>query len=102
MPLKYLSPMVDNIDNDWRKLKPGDIIRIVRFPSQLSEPHYHNGEWEETFSLYHELISSQEALLITAIDEHGRPLIEYESMDKDGTMVSHALAMDDDSWERAG
>ncbi|WP_417377465.1 hypothetical protein [Gimesia maris] len=77
----------------------GDLIRIVRIPSLFSEAHYHNGEWEETFSLYRQLIADEEVLPISEIDDTGRPWIEYESIDEQGASVSHALAMDDDSWE---
>jgi len=93
--------MVYDPTQDWRDLKLSDRIRIVRIPTLFSEPHYHNGEWEETFSLCHELITNQKVLLITEIDEDGRPWIEYETTDKDGATISHALALDDDSWERA-
>jgi hypothetical protein len=85
---------------DWRTLKHGDNIRIVRIPSLFSEPHYHNGEWEETFALYRHLIAEQEILSIAQLDEYGRPWIEYESTAEDGAKVSNALAVDDDSWER--
>lgn len=87
-------------EQDWRLLKLGDKVRIVRIPSLFNEPHYHIGEWKETFSLYRQLIANQEVLSITEIDEDGRPWIEYESTDKDGFTTSHALALDDDSYER--
>lgn len=86
-------------DPDWRKLKTGDRIRIVKIPSMFAEAHYLNGEWEETFSLYRQLITNEEVLSISEIDEDGRPWIQYESIDEGGATISHALAVDDDSWE---
>jgi hypothetical protein len=84
---------------DWRSLKRGDLIRIVRIPSLFAEAHYHNGEWEDTFSLYRRLIADEIILAISEIDDAGRPWIEFETIDEEGASVSHALAMDDDSWE---
>jgi hypothetical protein len=86
-------------DPDWRKLKTGDQIRIVQIPSMFDEAHYHNGEWEETFSLYRRLIADAEVLSISEVDQDGRPWIEYESIGEGGATISHALAVDDDSWE---
>ncbi len=85
---------------DWKTLALGDRIRIVRIPSLFNEPHYHNGDWEETFALYRHLIAEQEILTVAEFDEFGVPWIEYESTDNDGTKVANGLALDDDSWER--
>ena len=94
--------MAPDPTQDWRTLKLGDKIRIVRIPSLFSKPHYDNGEWEETFALYRQLVAEQAILSIAELDEFGRPWIEFESTDKDGAKVSNALAIDDDSWERVG
>ena len=84
---------------DWRSLKVGDCIQIVRIPSLFNEPHYHNGDWEDTFSLYRELMANQAVLTISEIDIDGRPWVEYETVDGDGCTVSNSLAVDDDSWQ---
>lgn len=86
--------------DEWKALKLGDRIRIVRIPSLFSEPHYHNGEWDETFALYRESISSKVVLTISEFDESGRPWVECESQDTNGNTISNSLAMDDDSWVR--
>ena len=84
----------------WRDLRLGDKIRIVRIPALLDEPRYHNGDWEDTLELYRTLIASNLVLTISEIDEFGRPWIEHETRDEDGTEHSHSLAMDDNSWVR--
>jgi len=84
--------------DEWKALKLGDRIRIVQIPSPFSEPHYQHGEWDETIALYRKLISSNEVLTVFQIDESGRPWVECESLDEDGTTISNSLAMDDDSW----
>ena len=93
--------MDSNSSNDWKALKLGDKIRIARMPSVFNAPHYRNGDWDETFALYRLLILNQEVLAIAEIDDEGRPWIEFESLDAEGAMVSHSLAIDDDSWELA-
>ena len=80
----------------WKDLRAGDRIRIVRIPSLFSAPHYHNGDWDETFALYEHLIATEEILAIDQIDADGRPWVEYQWGD-----TSNALAVDDDSWETA-
>ena len=93
--------MAADSDNDWRNLRLGDKVRIVRIPSELSEPHYQDGEWEETFALYRTLISEVVELTVSEIDEFGCPWIEYATIDKSGVAVSNSLSLNDDSWERA-
>lgn len=90
-----------NSDEPWKTLHVGDKIRIVRLPSLFSAPHYHNGDWDETFAFYEHLITGQHVLTIAQIDEDGRPWIDFETTDSDGVITSHSLAVDDDSWERA-
>jgi len=85
---------------NWKALRIGDKIRIVQVPSLFSDPHYHNGDWDDTFALYLKLISSNEVLTISKIDELGRPWIEYETQGADGGTTSSSLAVDDDSWVR--
>jgi len=80
----------------WKDLRAGDTIRIVRMPSLFSAPHYHNGDWDETFALYEHLIATEEILAIDQIDEDGRPWVEYQ-----WGSTSNTLAVDDDSWETA-
>lgn len=87
------------MEYDWRSLKPGDKVRFVRIPSVFDEPHYHNGDWEETFELYRRLIFEGETHSIAFFDESGRPWIDYKCVDEHGVEVSHSLAIDDDSWE---
>ena len=82
----------------WQNLRKGDKIRIVRIPTLFSAPHYHNGDWDETFALYEHLISSGQTLTIDQIDEDGRPWIEYEWTNDDGDLTSNSLSVDDDSW----
>ena len=82
----------------WRSLRVGDKIQIVRIPSLFSAPHYHNGDWDDTFALYEHLIQDSVVLTIDRIDEDGRPWVEYELIDHDGGSTSNSLAMDDDSW----
>lgn len=86
---------------NWNALRIGDKIRIVQIPSLFSDPHYENGDWDDTFALYRRLISSNEVLTISGIDELGRPWVEYETQDADGGTTSNSLAVDDDSWVRA-
>ena len=89
-----------NPNNNWRNLKLGDSVRIVRIPSQFSEPRYQNGDWEDTFALYRTLIAGNVVLTISEIDEFGRPWVEHDMLDSNGNVTSNALAVDDDSWVR--
>lgn len=86
---------------NWQDLRIGDRIRIVRVPSLFNESLYHDRDWDETLALYFELIANQTVFAISTIDEDGRPWIEFELVEKDGTTVSHSLALDDDSWAYA-
>lgn len=83
---------------NWKTLRLGDRIRIVQIPSVFSDPSYHNGDWDDTLELYSELISSSRVLVISEIDESGRPWINYETRGGDGEVISNSLAVDDDSW----
>ena len=85
---------------NWNTLRLGDRIRIVQIPSVFSDPCYQNGDWDDTLKLYSELISSGEVLVISEIDEFGRPWISYETRGADGDSISNSLAVDDDSWVR--
>lgn len=85
---------------NWKTLKPGDKIHIVQIPSLFDEPHYHNGDWEDIFVLYRNLISTKTVLAISEIDEDGRPWVECESQGSDGSIIGNSLAVDDDSWVR--
>ncbi|MEL7500784.1 MAG: hypothetical protein AAFN77_24540 [Planctomycetota bacterium] len=93
--------MTSDSDESWKRLCVGDRIRIVRIPSTFLAPHYHNGDWDETFDVYEHLITGRQTLTISQIDEDGRPWIDFESTDSDGIIVSHSLSVDDDSWEPA-
>ena len=89
--------MTDENEN-WRALKLGDRIRIVRIPSLFDAAHYHNGEWDDTFDLYHRLIQNRSVLVISEFDDQNRPWVEYSEIEPDGTENGHSLAVDDDSW----
>ncbi|WP_146602042.1 hypothetical protein [Novipirellula aureliae] len=82
----------------WKDLKIGDRIRIVKIPSVFAESHYHNGDWDETFALYRDLILRNMVVTVCEIDGAGRPWIEFDSLDADGNIASNSLAVDDDSW----
>ncbi|QDT03324.1 hypothetical protein K227x_17060 [Rubripirellula lacrimiformis] len=59
-----------------------------------------DGDWDDTFALYRRLISSNEVYAISEIEEFGRPWIQCESQNADGSTVSHSLAIDDGGWGR--
>jgi len=81
---------------DWRQLKVGDRVRIVRLPSEFSQPGFHVDN--DTVSFYRHLIDSGCVLKVTEIDPKGRPRIEYEWKKLTG-IESHGLLINDDSWE---
>jgi len=85
-------------EEQWRKLKVGNRIRIVRMPSEFSRPGYSVAGF--TKKLYRDLIARGRSLRIAEIDTDGRPWVSCRFRLKDGRWDYHYLAVDDDSWVR--
>ena len=83
---------------NWRNLKVGDRVRIVRLPTEFSSPGYQ--VHDDTVALYQHLIDQGCVLTIDEVDDSGRPRVEYEWVKPEGVEY-HGLLINDDSWERA-
>ena len=83
---------------NWRKLKIGDRIRIVRLPSAASMDGYFLHA--DTRRLYKRLIALKKRLTVYEIDGDGLPWIQCALRRKDGGLDHHFLAVNDDSWVR--
>jgi hypothetical protein len=83
---------------DWRDLRVGDRVRIVRMPSDADAPGitFH----AETRRLYKRLIARRRSVRVFEIDEWGLPWIRCRFRLKDGRWEYHWLAINDDSWIR--
>jgi hypothetical protein len=83
---------------EWRELKVGDRIRIVRMPSGVDAPGY--TFHPDTRRLYQRLIDRRRSVRVYKIDEWGLPWIRCEFKMADGRREYHSLAVNDDSWVR--
>jgi hypothetical protein len=84
---------------DWRKLRVGDRIRIVRMPSY--EALEGNTLHRDTRRLYRMLIARNRPLRVYEIDARWRlPWIKCKFRMKTGRWEYHYLAVNDDSWVR--
>ena len=87
------------MDEDWRKLRVGDRIRIVRMPSVAALDGYVFPRM--TRRLYRLLIARKRPLRVYKIDEPWRlPWIKCKFRTKKGRWEYHCLAVNDDSWVR--
>jgi hypothetical protein len=83
--------------NDWRKLRIGDRVRIVRMPSGVDEPGY--TFHPDTRRLYEMLIARRRSVRVFRW-ELGMPWIHCRFRANDGFWEYHSLAINDDSWVR--
>ena len=83
---------------DWRELRVGDRIRIVRMPSAAALEGYVLPR--DTRRLYRLLIARNRPLLVYEIDERQLPWIKCQFRTKNGRWEYHFLAVNDDSWVR--
>ena len=81
---------------EWRKLRLGDRVRLVRLPSEWNNSRYYVPPC--TRRLYKKLIARRRSVRVYEIDEYGRPWISCRFPRKNGKWEYHALSVDDDSW----
>jgi hypothetical protein len=84
------------MNEEWRKLKVGDRVRVVRMPSGVDEPGY--TFHRDTRKLYKRLIARGYTQRISKIDPRGVPWIECRFRLPDGRWEYHSLALNDDLW----
>ena len=87
--------------DDWRTLKVGDRVRIVRMPTGVDEPGY--TFHPDSRRLYERLIDRcrrGRSLRVFEICEHGLPWVQHRYRDEDGVRHHEWLALNDDSWVR--
>jgi hypothetical protein len=84
--------------DDWRDLKVGDRVRIVRLPSGADSPGYTFPL--ETRLVYRQLIARGRAVRVYRVDDNGLPWIRCRFKRKRGGWEHHFLALNDDSWVR--
>jgi len=85
------------MDENWRKLRIGDRIRIVRMPSGVDEPGY--TFHPDTRRLYKMLIARRRSARIFRW-KGGMPWIRCRFQRKDDRWEYHWLALTNDSWVR--
>jgi len=86
------------MDNDWRTLRVGDTVRIVRMPSGVDVPGY--TFHADTRRLYKRLIARRRPVRVYKVDERSLPWIRCQFRRKNGRWEYHWLAINDDSWVR--
>jgi hypothetical protein len=84
--------------DSWRRLRIGDLIRIVRMPSGVDEPGY--TFHPDTRRLYKKLIARRRAVRVFRITEDKLPWIHCRFQRENGAWEYHWLAVNDDSWVR--
>lgn len=89
------SPKLSAAD-DWKNLRVGERVRIVRMPSGVDAPGY--TFHAETRWLYERLIARGRSHRIAGIDDWGLPFILVRFLDE--RPVWHFLELNDDSWVR--
>ena len=82
----------------WQDLRVGDRIRIVRMPSDFSQPGFYASRG--TRRLYKRLIARRSPLRICEIDEWDLPWIRCRFRRNYDSWEHHSLAIIDDSWVR--
>jgi hypothetical protein len=60
--------------NDWKSLRVGDRVRILRLPTLWNHPNYHVDP--STRRLYRRLIARKRLVRVFRIDEFGQPWIQ--------------------------
>jgi hypothetical protein len=84
---------------DWRELRVGDRIRIVRMPSAAALEGY--ALPRDTRRLYRLLIARNRPLRVYMIDKQWQlPWVKCLFRTKKGNWEYHYLAVNDDSWVR--
>ncbi|MGC4044667.1 MAG: hypothetical protein QM758_12805 [Armatimonas sp.] len=84
------------VNENWKNLKVGDLVKIVRLPSDYNE-ELDNYD-RELIGLYSTLMERGQFLAIDHIDEYGKPWVDFTI--EDGKKIAyHSLALNDDSWE---
>ena len=86
------------MNEPWRELRVGDLIRIVRLPTGVDTPGYTFHPC--TRRLYKRLIARRRPLRVCRIDQWGAPWVRCRFRCKDGLWEHHSLAVNDDSWIR--
>jgi hypothetical protein len=86
--------------DDWKSLRVGDRIRVVRLPSTFGQLAPDTKLAPEEVRLYKKLLASRKQLTVTEIDKDGRPWIRCCFRQRNGRLEIHYLAVDDDSWVR--
>ena len=92
-----LCDLNQTMTDPWRNLRIGDRIRITHIPDDYLRPGY--TFHDETRALYEHLIARREILTVDEFCEQELPWVSYEQTMPDGEIVSHSLAVNDDSWE---
>ena len=92
--------------NDWRTLRAGDRIRLLRVPEadlrQREEELRSNSPMAGWAADTLERILAHDPIVtIARVDEYGAPWFEYELVGADGRTEHHFLTItENESWER--
>ena len=91
--------------DDWRSLRIGDRIRIVRLPRSFGFLAPDTVLAPEVVRLYRKLIARCRPVVVSEVDRDGRPWVtcrfrRRKNRPGTGALDIHFLAVDDDSWVR--
>lgn len=77
----------------WEKLKAGDMVLLVKMPSEFSNKDYciH----KDTLRVYKAILNGNKPLKIKSIDEDGIPWAEFREEYR-GSKLKHFLAFNHD------
>ena len=86
--------------DDWKSLRVGDAVRIVRLPTTFGFLAPGTTLAPTEVRLYRKLIARRKPVIVHEIDRDGRPWIRVRFRQRNGKLDIHFLAIDDDSWVR--
>ena len=92
---------------DWRKLRAGDRVRLLRVPeADLRQREQELCDGAEmagwTADTLERILAKDPVVTIDEIDEYGAPWFHYELFAPNGSVEYHALTnTEEESWEYA-
>jgi len=88
------------MDDFWRSLQPGDLVRIIHVPREFASAPDTYLLHDETRELYEHLVAESAILRITEIDDWGVPWIDYTWI-RSGVEEFHSLGLNHDGLASA-
>lgn len=83
---------------EWRELRVGDRIRIVRMPSEFDDPSFLLPRCDHI--AYRRLVERHRPLRVCRVDADGLPWVDFRFRLDDGRWAYHWMAFNHDGWVR--